>query len=95
MCIQDNGQWHTERLVLGMKKPPRTRRHEGEVSVCSCQVAVTVYCPPDKYIGNGWVIIYLTLNHFFVIPAPYTARFEYIGGYFECVNDYPVSLGHP
>jgi hypothetical protein len=36
------------------------------------------------------VIIYLTLNHFLVIPALYTARFEYIGWYLECVNDYPV-----
>ena len=95
MCIQDNGQWHTERLVLDMKKPPRTRRHEGEVSVCSCQVAVTVYCPPDKYWLDSGVSAYLMLNTPLVFTALYTVLLEYLTGYLESLNDYPVSLGYP
>lgn len=39
--------------------------------------------------------IYCNLNHFLVILALYTASLEYIGWYFELVNDYRIMLGYP
>jgi hypothetical protein len=95
MCTKYIGTSCAERLVLGMKKPPRTRRHEGEVSYCFLKVAVTVYCPADRYWLDSGVSAYLVLNTPLVFTALFTVLLEYLTGYLESLNDYPVSLGYP
>jgi hypothetical protein len=54
-----------------------------------------VYCPPDKYWLDSGVSAYLMLNTPLVFTALYTVLLEYLTGYLESLNDYPVSLGYP
>jgi hypothetical protein len=44
----------------------------------------------DRYWLDGGVIMYITLHHALVIPAPYTAFLQYLIRHLESVKDYPV-----